>query len=145
MNNCNKSNGLDTMIRISQLLMSAIVALTVLTSTANAQDASAAAFEGHVFDAKTLRPLDNVWIQYEFTIPGGGGSTYSTLTNSNGFYQIDFQPPAQPIASVGFTAICRTRKGNVTAPGSVYDTLRTQVYRRDFYVTLPKGITKCTP
>jgi hypothetical protein len=129
---------------IDTLLMIA-ASLLMHTGVSFAQDVSAVAIEGHVFDAKTLRPLENATVIYAFTTVGGLGGDFTAITNSSGFYQIEFPPANQPLATAGITAICSTRRGAASASGTVYTSLRTEVYRRDLYVTLPRRMSKCTP
>lgn len=112
---------------------------------AYAQNASSSGFEGYVFEAKSRRPLENAQVTYAFTTTGGLPGSSTVSTNESGFYQIERGLPNQQIAVVGLTAVCPNRRGTVMASETVYTDLRTKVYRRDFYITLPRGITKCSP
>jgi hypothetical protein len=128
-----------------------LVALAVTTEMmfviqpAFSQDAANVAFEGHVFDTKTLRPLDNVYASFFASNNDGSGGGSSELTDSNGFYQLEVIPTLQAADSKTLSVICRTRRGDVQVAARIYGVLRTEVYRRDFYLTLPRGISHCAP
>lgn len=113
-------------------------------ATAFSQDSTFAAIEGHVFNAKTRQPLANVYASYEASTGGVGGGV-SVLTDANGFYELEIQPSLQSGDTITFSIVCQTRRGNVQMFGKLYEPLRTEIYRRDFYLTLPKGVSRCSP
>lgn len=123
------------------ILVTCIVVVQPIRVTA--QDASLSAIEGHAFDAKNGRPLTNVIITYSAVLANSTIVGSSTATDGNGFYQLDFSPPPDA-TSVEFFATCRTKKrGDVRYNGQFYLSARTQVYRRDFYLSLPRGVSTC--
>lgn len=118
--------------------------VSVSPSMALSQDSTFAAIEGHVFNAKTRQPLANVYASYTATTGGVGGGV-SMVTNENGFYELEVQPSLQSGDTITFAVVCQTRRGNVQMFGKLYETLRTEIYRRDFYLTLPRGVSRCNP
>jgi len=117
----------------------------LLCDVAHSQDVSNVAIEGHVFDAKTQKPLENALVSYDVTAPGGLGGGFATNSDTNGFYEMEFLPFQQPLASATLNVLCRTRKGDVQVFSKIYTSVRTEIYRRDFYITLPKNMSKCNP
>jgi hypothetical protein len=124
--------------------------LLVFPALVHGQAGDTATFEGHVFDAKTLRPLSNVLVVYEETQADGVGRGATMPTDVNGFYTLgieyvgDWLPTN--VVSHSLTATCYTRRGDVQNSILVARPVRTNgvPYRRDFYVTLPRNISKCS-
>ena len=142
------------MVPRSILSLAFLVVLDILgfSGTATAQPADYATVEGYVFDARTLRPLRNVnifWHEPTDQIYGPGSSrgAYATTT-INGFYSanLEYVGELQP-SNVGFstlTATCYTRRGDIQNSIYVAYPIRlTSPYQRNFYITLPRGVSKC--
>ena len=124
--------------------------LFLIPSTAFGQADQIATFEGHVFEAKTLRPLNNVLVVFEETLTDGTGRSTQMPTDVNGFYTLDMTYlgttiPANVVAT-RLSATCFTRRGDVQNTALVARPVRTNgvPYRRDFYVALPRNISRCS-
>lgn len=128
------------------LLAVALSAAAIEPLSALAQDSNAFAFEGHVFDRQTLRPIEGAFVELTETFDNGGRRGLQNITDSSGFYSIEgaqWVAPPNPTAHAIF-ATCYTKNGGrIDVGGLTYFNLRTEVYRRDFYVALPKGQTRC--
>lgn len=107
-----------------------------------AQEAANMAIEGYVLNAKNGRPIPNAFVGYQANYADGGSSVIGAPTDSNGFYQIEFLV-THPVSSALFVT-CRTRrKGDLRFDTQIYPTLRTEVYRRDFHIALPRHVSSC--
>lgn len=123
------------------ILVTAISSFQIPVATA--QDAAATAVEGHVFNAKNGRPVANALPSFVAYLNSTPITAVSTSTDSNGFYQMDFQLPQQPDAAAVFVD-CRNKRGAVLRVESkMYAAPRTEIYRRDFYITFPRGQSGC--
>lgn len=115
----------------------------ISVSEAKAQETNAVTVEGYAFDGKTLRPLANANVSLSQTGNDGGTRGYSAVTDANGFYSITVVPVVPTIAN-NLILACLFRKGGVQAYNSLYPNLQTdRLYQRNFYLTLPKNVTKC--
>lgn len=114
-------------------------------ASVRAQDIANFAIEGHVFDAKNGRPISNVVVTYVAVLDANTQVGAAVTSDAGGFYQMDFSPP--PLAtSVQLFATCRTKKrGDLRFNSIFYLTARPAVYRRDFYITFPRGVSNCNP
>jgi len=111
---------------------------------ASAQDVSSFAVEGHAFNAKTHEPLQNVMVELDIeSLDASGGYGTSFPTDINGFYSFQLPVPLGQVSIVRFDATCKNRKGDVQLQGQLYNPPRAEIYRRDFHLTLPRGITRC--
>jgi hypothetical protein len=124
-----------------------IVACATLSVTfpdqAEAQAPGSFAIEGHVFNAKNGRPLPGVIVSYAASLVNDIVISGATPTDDNGFYEMEFTPPTGA-TTLEFFAVCRTKRhGDVRYYGRFYSTPRLEVYRRDFYITLPRGVSTC--
>jgi hypothetical protein len=107
-----------------------------------AQTAGKAGVEGYVTDANG-KPLPNVLVEVAFfTNATGAGGFTSTVTDGSGFFIMEVTPGTSEFG-VSAIATCRTAKGTVRVSQPLYWTVREQVYRRDFRLTLPKKATSC--
>lgn len=113
--------------------------------SADAQDPNWFGFQGHVYDKQTLRPVEGAFVQFTEAYDPTTFITFAIPTDSSGSYSLEIgQPPVPPAgAAHAIFAFCDTTNGLVAAGGLTYSTLRNRVYRRDFYVSLPKGQTRC--
>lgn len=120
-----------------------LVLFLIGASEAIAQVPTDFAIEGHVFNAKNGQPLPGVVVNYSATLPNGDGVGVATPTDDNGFYYIEYGLPPDGV-TVEFFAVCRTKKrGDIRYDTRFYSVIRPEVYRRDFYITLPKGVSTC--
>jgi hypothetical protein len=102
------------------------------------------AVEGYVFDRKTLKPLQNASVVLTTDIDGSGAQfSIGVRTDANGFYTITVSAPNLALSRM-LTAECTTRRGIASSRSSVYGVLQRTVYRRDLYVTLPRGMRSCS-
>lgn len=117
--------------------------IAALTAPATAQESNAVAVEGYVFDQKTLRPLANAYVTLSQMGIDGVGRGLSVPTNSNGFYALSFVPPVDSVSNDLKTS-CNTKRGAVESTSPIYLPLQTdRVYQRNFYITLPRSVTRC--
>jgi len=116
----------------------------LLGPNAWAQEANTAVVEGYVFDVKTLKPLSSVNVVLSQTSMNGGVRGIGVTTDANGFYSIPVFPADSQISNV-LQANCTTRRGNVQSSSTLFPTLLTdRVYQRNFYLTLPRNVSRCT-
>lgn len=109
-----------------------------------AQAVGASAFEGHVFDEKTPRPVPGVVVRLTEAYDNGTGMSLATTTDGSGYYSFEMTQALQPptITAHALFATCVTRRGTTDTGGLTYRNLRPEVYRRDFYIPVPRG-QKC--
>ena len=131
--------------RLRERALAVVITSFVGPFSADAQAPDWFGFQGHVFDKQTLRPVEGAYIQFTEAVEPGGFWTIATPTDGGGSYRLEIgQPPVPPTgAAHSIFALCDTTNGLVIAGGLTYSTLRNRVYRRDFYVSLPKGQTQC--
>lgn len=117
--------------------------VATLAASAAAQESNAIAVEGYVFDQKTLRPLANANVTLSQLGIDGIGRGLSVPTNSNGFYSLTLVPPVESVSN-DLKATCNTKRGTVESTSPIYHPLQTdRVYQRNFYITLPRSLTRC--
>lgn len=127
-------------IKLAHVLL--VAASILFTRQAYAQTPGKAGFEGYVTDA-TGKPLEHVFIEVRFYTNADGGAGFTgTTTDANGYFILETFPGTSEFG-VAVVATCRTSKGIVTSTQPMYWTIREQVYRRDFRLTLPKKVTGC--
>ncbi len=108
-----------------------------------AQDPNALVVEGHVFD-KDGKPMRDAYVSIVETNNLGDENGASAPSDSNGFFsiqkiQFDLNPTQYRVI-----AICRTKRKRVESSLPLYLPIRTsQIYQRDFYLSLPTGTTRC--
>ena len=138
--------------RINSIFLYLLMACTpaFVPDFAHAQAVDTATFEGYVFDAKTLRPLSNVLVLFEETFADSTGRSVQMPTDVNGFFTLDltYEGTTIPanVVSLSLSATCYTRRGDVQNTILVARPVRTNgvPYRRNFYITLPRNISKCS-
>jgi hypothetical protein len=117
--------------------------VAALAASAFAQESNAIAVEGYVFDQKTLRPLANTFVTLSQLGVDGIGRGLSVPTNSNGFYALTLVPPVDSVSN-DLKATCHTKRGPVESVSPIYLPLQTdRVYQRNFYISLPRSVTRC--
>jgi len=67
------------------------------------------------------------------------------LTDEHGFYGLEIFSQLLTADSLTLSVECRTTRGTVQSFGRLYYPLRPEVYHRSFYLTLPRGASKCMP
>jgi hypothetical protein len=99
--------------------------------------------EGYVFNVDTGKPLANAIVLYQHFQQGTqNGLAEQGNTDSNGFYQITSQLLNIP-EDITLYASCVTRRGTVRSAIAVYNPPRATIYRRDFYLKLPRHDSSC--
>jgi hypothetical protein len=116
-----------------------IAAILGLPALLHAQADNQTAIEGYVFDSSE-KPVANVIVSLtsanadDQSIVG----TIATQTNASGFYQL--QTYVDPAATNTLSADCTTSRGIAVSQLPFYTPARPIVYRRDFYLTLPRKL-----
>jgi hypothetical protein len=129
-------------MKIHLLISTIAIALASVGTPAFAQTAGKAGIEGYVTDSNG-KPLRNVLVEFLFYVDVNGGAGFTaTATDANGFFIMEAEPGTSSFG-VAVMATCRTSKGTVSVSQPMYWTVREQVYRRDFRLTLPKKATGC--
>jgi hypothetical protein len=116
--------------------------LVGLAGVAWAQVDSQTAVEGYVFDA-SHKPLANVIVTLRSASPNDPnlGVSVAVVTNANGFFQL--ATAIDPASVNSLEADCKTSKAIVASTMPLYTPARPTVYRRDFFLTLPKRAKGC--
>lgn len=124
-----------------------LLALSIVPS-AFGQPADYIVVEGHIFDAKTLKPLQNVSVfvsetRQSGTFAGGG----IERSDANGYYYVPVLPnnnPDDPNVSAVLGVTCINARGRADSVTFLPLPLRSTVpYRRDIYLSLPKNSSTC--
>jgi hypothetical protein len=127
-------------------VVTAVLSLSMVSfHSAYAQLDGEVGIEGYVFNVGTGKPLANVLVTYEHVDQDTSATRGDQgLTDSNGFYQID-APLTPPPRNAILFASCVTRRGNLRVDTSLFFPPRPTIYRRDFYIRMPRGISSCLP
>jgi hypothetical protein len=109
---------------------------------ARAQESGLASIEGYVFDARTLRPVRGVRVTLQIS---SGSGTYGegTVTDVNGFYSTTAFPPVTRPTVTSLFAICHTGKNDIRVDATMDRNQRSEIYQRNLYIKLPKGVPSC--
>jgi hypothetical protein len=123
-------------------IAASLAALILAPAAAVAQVDGQTAVEGYVFDVATKKPLANAIVTVKSSTPNTDGfSIAAQITNASGFFAIPtgIAPEAQTVV----TAECTTSRGVASSELPLYTPVRPIVYRRDFYLSLPKRAKGC--
>ena len=125
-------------------IICSVIALSIAlinAPKAQAQAAGATAVEGYAFDRERGTPLANVLIVLRVVPFTGNQLDAFATTDANGFYSFEavFNTPGTNILH----ATCSTRRGVSEITQGLYQTLRSDVYVRNFYLALPRGQRTC--
>ncbi len=131
---------------VSRVLAVTLFGLMLCPDISLAQNDNSFAFEGHVFDKQTLRPVAGAIVQLTEAFDDGTSRSVAVQTDSSGFYSLEMEQYLTPPNKTGHAifATCLTRKGRTDTGGLTYLNLRSDLYRRDFYIPVPSG-QRCDP
>jgi hypothetical protein len=135
------------MISRSLFAVAVLSFLFLGSQSAQAQIVEHSFVEGHVFDAKTMRPLRGANVAlvtfYDACPVSYGGDT----SDSGGLYRLGGSPDGDTQYSLNELIVqCTLRKSRkrVTYTTSFYIPLvGGRIYQRDLYITIPDGDTGC--
>lgn len=100
-------------------------------------------FEGRVFDRATGRPVEGALVIIEDRVQDFPLRQTYIVTDASGFFQVDEPPITGAVSTI--LVRCETPKGIAESSAPLYSELRVgSIYRRDFYLTMPRRQTKCT-
>jgi hypothetical protein len=127
---------------LKRSLWAATLCASFVSTSAFAQATGDAGIEGVVTDSSGNLLANAVVELRTYTDQSGAFLVASVRADANGFYILEVNTGTSNFG-IDLVATCNTSKGTVSATQRMYSTIREEVYRRDFRLTLPRRARSC--